>query len=304
MAGQPQASARGCLLSNSVPSLTLSVARKSAPARRARRAGLPGRRHRLRERQKAQPREGARGTEPPRRKARHRAAGSGREPLRRHEVARLLRDSGRHDHAQSAPRDRIGLPRPRGRPPQGRSDAALRVAHLQRLLVEPGTGPPPDADRRLATRRERPRAPEALQGQRRSRRPRIGDGLAIRPRGRDLRGRPRRLRPGRRLRVHPPERAADAHRRESAEKAAKAEKALSSRPIRARSPMGRTPGSYSNLLVSVPMPSITMLTVLPGVIAPTPTELPQAITSPTSSVMSWEIRLTSFSGGKTMSESG
>src|SRR2546421_12969635 len=72
----------------------------------------------------------------------------------------------------------------------------------------------------------------------------------------------------------------------------------------ARGKGGKEAELYSNLLVIVPMPSITMLTLLPGVIAPTPTELPQAITSPASSVMSWEIRLTSFSGGKTMSESG
>ena len=38
----------------------------------------------------------------------------------------------------------------------------------------------------------------------------------------------------------------------------------------------------SNRFVSVPMPSMT-LTVLPGRIDPTPTDVPQAITSPASS---------------------
>src|ERR1019366_1306142 len=62
--------------------------------------------------------------------------------------------------------------------------------------------------------------------------------------------------------------------------------------------------SYSNRLVSVPMPSITMLTVLPGFIDPTPPDVPQAMPSPASSVMSCEIRLTSFAGGKIMSDTG
>ena len=38
--------------------------------------------------------------------------------------------------------------------------------------------------------------------------------------------------------------------------------------------------------------------------APTPTEVPQAITSPGSRVMSWDIRLTSRAGGKNMSLTG
>src|SRR5216683_2442233 len=60
----------------------------------------------------------------------------------------------------------------------------------------------------------------------------------------------------------------------------------------------------SNRLVSAPMPSMTMLTVLPGFIDPTPTDVPQAMTSPASSVMSCETRLTSFSGAKMMSDKG
>ena len=62
--------------------------------------------------------------------------------------------------------------------------------------------------------------------------------------------------------------------------------------------------SYSKRLVSVPMPSMTMLTLLPGFIEPTPTDVPQAITSPASSGMSCEIRLTRRAGEKMMSESG
>ena len=52
------------------------------------------------------------------------------------------------------------------------------------------------------------------------------------------------------------------------------------------------------------MPSITMLTVLPGFIEPTPTDVPQAITSPGSRVMSCETRLTSIEGAKMMSDNG
>ena len=61
---------------------------------------------------------------------RHRPRRPGREPLRRHEVARHLRDAGRHDPARRPPRDGIPDPRPRGGAPQGRADAALRRAGL------------------------------------------------------------------------------------------------------------------------------------------------------------------------------
>ena len=66
---------------------------------------------------------------------RHRPRRSGGEPLRRHEVARRLRDAGRHHPARRAPRHGIDHARPRRRAPQGRADAALRRADLQRLLV-------------------------------------------------------------------------------------------------------------------------------------------------------------------------
>jgi hypothetical protein len=58
----------------------------------------------------------------------------------------------------------------------------------------------------------------------------------------------------------------------------------------------------SNRFVSVPTPSMTMLTVLPGFIDPTPTDVPQAMTSPASSVMSCEMRLTNLTGSKMMSD--
>ena len=66
---------------------------------------------------------------------RHRPPRPGREPLRRHEVARRLRDAGRHHPARRASRHGIDHARPRRRAPQGRADAALRRADLQRLLV-------------------------------------------------------------------------------------------------------------------------------------------------------------------------
>jgi hypothetical protein len=62
-------------------------------------------------------------------------------------------------------------------------------------------------------------------------------------------------------------------------------------------------GLFVNLeaVGSVPMPSISTSTVLPGFIDPTPIEVPQRMTSPGSRVMSWEIMLTSCSTEKRMS---
>ena len=56
---------------------------------------------------------------------------------------------------QRAPRDRVDHARPRSRAPEGRPDAALRRADLQRLLVEPRAQDAADHDRRLAGERER-----------------------------------------------------------------------------------------------------------------------------------------------------
>ena len=86
-------------------------------------------------RQADEPGDAARRAEHARPRQRHRPARPGREPLRRHEVARHVRDAGGHDPARGAPRHRIDHPRPRRGPPQGRADAQIRGAHLQRLLV-------------------------------------------------------------------------------------------------------------------------------------------------------------------------
>ena len=96
---------------------------------------------------------------------RHRPARSGGEPLRRHEVARRLRDAGRHDPARRASRHREHHARPRGGASEGQPDAALCRADLQRLLVQPGAADAAGADRREPEQRHRPRAAEALQGQ-------------------------------------------------------------------------------------------------------------------------------------------
>ncbi len=62
-------------------------------------------------------------------------------------------------------------PRPRRGPPQGRADAALRRADLQRLLVQPRAPDAPGADRPEPAQRHRPGPPQALQGQRPGGRP-------------------------------------------------------------------------------------------------------------------------------------
>ena len=49
------------------------------------------------------------------------------------------------------------------------------------------------------------------------------------------------------------------------------------------------------------MPPIVTSTVLPGFMEPTPTDVPQQITSPGCNVMSWEIMLTILAGGITIS---
>ncbi len=60
------------------------------------------------------------------RRQRDRPARPGGKPLRGDEVARHLRDAGRHHPARGASRHRKHHPRPRGGAPQGRADAALR----------------------------------------------------------------------------------------------------------------------------------------------------------------------------------
>ena len=116
---------------------------------------LPGRRHRGRRRHGDDAGRGGHRAEPRRRRERRRPAGHRGEPLRGDEVAGLLRDARRDDHAEGAPGHRVAHAGPRGRPPQGRADAALRQPRLQRLLVEPGAADAPDGDRPLPAVRQR-----------------------------------------------------------------------------------------------------------------------------------------------------
>jgi hypothetical protein len=60
----------------------------------------------------------------------------------------------------------------------------------------------------------------------------------------------------------------------------------------------------SKVLRSTPMPSMATSTVQPRRSGPAPSEVPQAIRSPGSSVRSCEMRLTSSAGGKIMSAHG
>ena len=92
-------------------------------------------RRRLDQRQAAEPGQPARHAQRLRPRQRHRPRRSRREPLRRHEVARHLRDARRHHPVARASGDRIHHARPRRHAPEGRADAALRGAHLLRLLV-------------------------------------------------------------------------------------------------------------------------------------------------------------------------
>ena len=75
---------------------------------------------------------------------RNRPARPGREPLRRDEVARHVQDARRRDPARRSPRHREDHARPRSGAFQGRADAEIRRAHLQRLLVRPRAGTPAD----------------------------------------------------------------------------------------------------------------------------------------------------------------
>src|SRR5206468_685850 len=111
-------------------------------AARARARAAGGRRRRRRGRR---PRRGQRRAlvagRPPRPAERHRrgprrrAGGRGREPLCRHEVARRLRDAGRHGAARRLPGGRVAHARPRGHAPPRLARAALRRDGLLRLLV-------------------------------------------------------------------------------------------------------------------------------------------------------------------------
>ena len=84
--------------------------------------------------------------------------------------------------------DREPDARPRRRASEGRADAALRRADLQRLLVRAGARDAASADRQEPGIRHGSRAPQALQGQRDAGRPRK-PLFALRSGSRDLRGR-------------------------------------------------------------------------------------------------------------------
>ena len=133
-------------------------------------------------------RRAARGGQPARRRARHRPGGPGREPLRGHEVARRLRDAGRHHPARGAPRARVDHARPRGAAPPRLAGAALRGDDLLRLLVQPGARGAAGARGRRPARRDRHGAAQALQGHRDGGRAQVA-ALALPDRLRDLRGR-------------------------------------------------------------------------------------------------------------------
>ncbi len=98
------------------------------------------RRHRRHRRRGHEPGRGARRAQPDRRRERHRPRRHRGEPLRGHEVPRLLRDPRRHHHAQGPPGHGVPDPGPGGGAPEGRADAALRQAGLQRLLVRARSG--------------------------------------------------------------------------------------------------------------------------------------------------------------------
>ena len=98
---------------------------------------------------------------------RHRPARPRREPLRRHEVARHVRDARRHHPARGASRHRVDHARPRRGASQGRADAEIRRADLQRLLVLARARDAAGADRQVAgDASPADGAAEALQGQR------------------------------------------------------------------------------------------------------------------------------------------
>ena len=90
---------------------------------------------------------------------RHRPPRPGGEPIRRHEVARHVRDAGRHHPVRGASRHRADHARPRRGAPQGRADAEICRADLQRLLVLARARDAAGGDRQVAGIRHRRGAP-------------------------------------------------------------------------------------------------------------------------------------------------
>jgi argininosuccinate synthase len=114
-----------------------------------------------------------------------------------------------HHPACRAPGNRVDHARPRRRPPQGRADAALRRADLQRLLVRPRARDAAGADRQSQEHVEGLVRLKLYKGNV------IVTGreaqVALLDQPRDLRGRQGRLRPEGRGGVHTPQRTAAAH---------------------------------------------------------------------------------------------
>ena len=94
---------------------------------------------------------------------------------------------GRHHPDRRPPRHGEPDPRPRRRPSEGRADAALRGARLQRLLVRAGAPNAAGGDRREPAGRHRHRAARPLQGLGHGGRPQ-GAHEPLQRRARDLRG--------------------------------------------------------------------------------------------------------------------
>ena len=144
--------------------------------------------------------------------ARHRPARSGGEPLRRHEVARHVRDAGRHHPACRPSRHRIDHARSRRRPSQRRADAEIRRADLygfwfspEREMLQAAI----DKSQEFVTGRVRLKLYKGNVGVV-GRREQI---FALRPGPGDVRGRQGRLRPARRRRLYPAQCAAATHAR-------------------------------------------------------------------------------------------
>jgi hypothetical protein len=145
---------------------------------------------------------------------RHRPPRPGREPLRRDEVARSLRDAGRHDPARRPSRDRSDHARRRRDAPQGRADAALCE------LIYNGFWFSPEREMlQAAIDRARSRSTGTV-------RMKLYKGnatvigresplVALRPGPGHLRGRIGELRPARRGGLHPAQRAEAADRGEA-----------------------------------------------------------------------------------------
>ena len=146
---------------------------------------------------------------------RHRPGRSGGEPLRRHEVARRLRDAGRHHPLCGAPGDRVADARPRGDASQGLADAALCRAGLLRLLVLARARDAASFGRQEpGACRGRGHA-QAVQGQCHRHR-QVEPEIALLRQDRHVRGRRRRLRPEGCGRLHQAQRASPAAARQAA----------------------------------------------------------------------------------------